>query len=106
MTQYKDFFSLSHEVKLYVPSTQGLSGRIDTAQHAKRVKEVAEKMASLFGGATTTQAQGYYVAGNSSLVVEDIEIVYSGSTTEAWEQASQTLLDYTQEECREWDQER
>lgn len=68
---------LHNFVSVYVPGTFGLSGDLDPATKAKVTSETARRLSSAFGGATATNAQGYYVADNGELVVENVTIVKS-----------------------------
>lgn len=101
----KNIFSLNHQVAVYVPSTQGLDGKVTPAEHKQRVAAVAGKLSELFGGATSYKAQGYYKAKNGKLIIETVEIVLAFSSDTDLEEKSQELLTYTQEQTRAWEQE-
>jgi hypothetical protein len=71
---------LHNFVSVYVPGTNGLPGTKNTLTadgQAQYARETARRLAAKFGGATTTQATGYYVADNGELVEETILIVKS-----------------------------
>lgn len=100
-----DYFSLNHQVAIYVPSTQGLDGKISINEHKARIEQVAGKLSELFGGATSYKAQGYYKAKNGRLIIETVEIVLAYAGDEQLEANSQALFSYTQDKAREWQQE-
>lgn len=68
---------LHNFVSVYVPGTFGLSGALDPKVKAQVTSETARRLSSAFGGATAQNAEGYYVADNGELVVENVTIVKS-----------------------------
>lgn len=68
---------LNKFVAVYVPGTQGLSGKLSATEQSNYARETARKLAGKFGGATTAPAVGYYVADNGELVEESVIIVKS-----------------------------
>ncbi|AYP68203.1 hypothetical protein PQE75_gp071 [Bacillus phage vB_BcoS-136] len=67
-------FTLKEIVKIYVPSTFDVNVKIVNDRY---VREIERKMSSLFGGSTTMETKGSYVASTGVLVQEKINIVYS-----------------------------
>lgn len=67
-------FTLSHKVTVYVPSTMDINKEIDNAEY---VDEVATLLSSLFGGATSSQAIGYWNSQTAGLVKEKTVIVFA-----------------------------
>lgn len=67
-------FTLSHKVTVYVPSTMDINKEIDNAEY---VDEVATLLSSLFGGATSSQAIGYWNSPTAGLVKEKTVIVFA-----------------------------
>lgn len=66
---------LSESVTIYVPTTYGTS---DTAAEWRvnfALKVVQRELAQLFGGFTTTEGTGGYVAENGELVTERVYMV-------------------------------
>ena len=66
---------LDSRVAIYVPSTTETDHPTDNRQ---QVEEVAAKLSAMFGGATATEARGYWVSQSAGLVysnaaAEDIE---------------------------------
>lgn len=72
---------LNNFVAVYVPGTNGLPGtdksELDPTTQKRYACEIARRLASKFGGATSSPAVGYYVADNGVLVEESIIIVKS-----------------------------
>jgi len=75
----KGIFKLSHSIKLYIPSTFDVNGKIDSRQY---VSDTLALFSKWFGGATSYDAKGAWVSGSKGLVVEDITIVVSYATRE------------------------
>lgn len=73
----KDYFTLSHKVAVYVPSTTNVDESIDDSQFKHRINATSRILSQLFGGATASEALGYFVASNGELVTERIAIVYA-----------------------------
>lgn len=48
----------------------------------QQVEEVAAKLSAMFGGATATEARGYWVSQSAGLVGEAVTIVYSNAAAE------------------------
>ena len=66
---------LDSRVAIYVPSTTPTDNR-------QQVEEVAAKLSAMFGGATATEARGYWVSQSAGLVGEAVTIVYSNAAAE------------------------
>lgn len=64
----------SHEVTLYIPSTNGVDSAADTS--AER-EEAARLLADLFGGATSTPARGYWMSETRGLVGENTTLIFA-----------------------------
>lgn len=69
--------SLSHTVKIYVPSTVKGSIPITEEAHEKFVDQALTNFSNWFGGATAVQGKGAWVDDNKKLIKEDVTIVYS-----------------------------
>jgi hypothetical protein len=65
---------LSKKVAIYVPSTINVSEHID---NSKYVEHALFLLSSLFGGATSTNNVGGYVAQNGELITENVTVVYA-----------------------------
>lgn len=64
--------SLNHEVSLFVPSTMDVSQQVDNGQ---QVKEALSFLGNLFGGATSSSAEGAWRSEDDGLVTEQVTIV-------------------------------
>ncbi len=67
-------FKLSSKVTVYVPATSNVSEAIDNTEF---VKSTASLLSSLFGGATSTPALGYWMSNSAGLVAENTTIVFA-----------------------------
>lgn len=66
------------KVEFYVPSTQGLDGKIDDQTFADRVRDISRQFSALFGGATAKGDNvGYFLSETGQLVEEKVTIVSS-----------------------------
>ena len=70
---------LASRVAIYVPSTTATDHATDNRQ---QVEEVAAKLSAMFGGATATEARGYWVSQSAGLAGEAVTIVYSNAAAE------------------------
>ena len=77
--KYQHLFKLNCKIAIYVPSTVNVNCPIDNTEF---VHEVMNRLSDMFGGATSTPAQGAWRAENGELVTEGITIVYSYCTSE------------------------
>lgn len=73
----KGMFKLSSKVEIIVPSTVNVGELIDNTEYVNRV---ATKLSNMFGGATATNSQGFYVSDEGNLIKENSTIVYSYCT--------------------------
>jgi hypothetical protein len=68
---------LDSRVSVYVPSTTDTDKPTDNRE---QVEKVAAKLSAMFGGATATEARGYWCSQSAGLVGEGVTIVYSAAT--------------------------
>lgn len=68
---------LSHSIKVYVPSTV-YNKKTDTSEYVSRFGGL---FSDLFGGATVSDAFGYYRANNGELITESVKLVYAFAET-------------------------
>lgn len=74
----KRYFSLDSKVELYLPTMTATHEPIGEDVHDAMRIRIAQKMSSLFGGATVTRAMGFYEnAILSRTQLEEVEIIYS-----------------------------
>ena len=77
MKQLKFKFDLSCKVCIYVPATINVNEQIDNSEYVERV---IKQLATMFGGATASQAVGGWVCESGEVVLENTTIVYSFCT--------------------------
>ena len=68
--------TLKNKVEIYVPSTYN-GNRPARILQALKVKKIAKALASMFGGATATKAEGYYISDTKGLIKERQMIVFA-----------------------------
>jgi len=98
-------FHLPIEMVVYVPSTQDVDKVISVDEMTARVDEVKKYLAGLFGGYTSSEKLGGYVATNSELVNEQIVQVVAFSTKEAFETNKEKVINKLSEWAKQWGQE-
>lgn len=76
---------LASRVAIYVPSTTDTNHPTDNRQ---QVEEVAAKLSAMFGGATATEARGYWVSQSAGLVGEAVTM---GATVAEVDAAAQRI---------------
>lgn len=80
MKTQKFVFDLNCKFAIYVPTTVEVD-RVDV-EVAERVKKyVMERMATWFGGSTSTPAVGAWVSESGKIVHENVNIVYAYCTS-------------------------
>lgn len=85
-----------------MPSTTDTDHPADNRQ---QVEEVAAKLSAMFGGATATEARGYWVSQSAGLVGEAVTIVYSNAAAEDIENHAAEIVAICQKIKREMEQE-
>jgi len=98
-------FELPFEMAIYVPSTQDVDNVISVDEMTKRVEEVRKYLAETFGGYTSGDVLGGFVASNDELVNEQVTKVTAFSTVEAFEKNKVKLLIQIGKWGQEWGQE-
>lgn len=74
MLQLKNMFKLSSKITVYVPSTIDINKEVDTSKY---VSATAKMLSTFFGGATSTEALGYWVSDTMGLVKEKSTMVFA-----------------------------
>lgn len=69
--------TLSVKHSIIIPSTQGLNAKADTSKITDVKLYVAKALSEQCGGCTVVEAEGYYVADNGELVVENTCEMYT-----------------------------
>lgn len=70
-------FTLSHKVTVYVPATKNDENGAHPINNKKYVDEIAKILSNTFGGATSTDAIGYWVSDKRGLERENTRLVFA-----------------------------
>lgn len=70
----KNCMKLSSKITVYVPATDNVNAEID---NTKQVEATAALLSTLFGGATSTPALGYWMSPAAGLVAEKTTVVFA-----------------------------
>lgn len=68
---------LSRKVTFYVPSTKNVGDKLTKSERRALLTRVESTFSRAFGGATSTQGIGSYVANDGRLIRENITLVTS-----------------------------
>ena len=91
MKKYKNLIPLNHKVTIYIPGTNGVSTEADNSAH---VEATAVLLSNCFGGATSTEAVGYWVSDAEGLVKEHPVLVYAYAKEEDFVKNIDIIIDY------------
>ena len=98
----KACIKLSSKVTVYVPATAG----VDTAtDNTEQVKATAALLSSLFGGATSTPALGYWLSPVAGLVAENTTVVFAYASDSDLQAHVGTVVDHCEQLKRDMQQE-
>ena len=87
--------ALPARVAVYVPGTVNVDG--DGAAAAEMwTRRTAEDFSRLFGGATVTDAAGYWVSDSAGLVREAVRIVYASAPAAVLDEHAAEVLEIVQ----------
>ena len=93
-------------VRVIVPSTQDVSGKISAEEMQARCDQVISCMAATFGGATASAPQhGAFRADSGEIVFEEVQSVTSFCTQALWQEHVVTVRTKVGKLCAEWGQE-
>ena len=98
----KALFSLDHNIKLYIPSTNDVNKAVDNSEQVDKVLTLFSKM---FGGATSYNAVGAWQSDTKGLIKEKVKIVQSYATAEQVEQYIDKVIEYAETLKKEMSQE-
>lgn len=70
----KVMFSLKSKITVYIPATVNINETIDNTEF---VNKAATLLSECFGGATSTEALGYWVPDTAGLVKENTTMVFA-----------------------------
>ena len=87
----QNVFKLSSKVVVYIPSTTDINTEIDNTDH---VNDCASLLSDCFGGATSTQALGYWVSNTAGLVKEKTTMVFAYASESDLNTKIDALIDY------------
>lgn len=100
--KFKNLIPLNHKVAIYVPSTQGVNTE---ANNQKYIEATAQLLSNAFGGATSTEAVGYWVSDSEGLVKEHPVIVYAYAQEQDFIKNIDLIIDYCYKMKQELEQE-
>jgi len=86
----KGLFSLSHNIRLYIPSTINIDKKINTDNY---INEGLKLFGGWFGGCTSYKAIGSWLSKNN-VVIEKITIIESYATSEQVEKNLKNVLEF------------
>lgn len=90
-TLLKQFSSLDQNIKIYIPSTTEGNKPADTQRY---VTQALTLFGSLFGGATSYDAQGSWLSDRHGLIIEHVTIVESYASRSHIRHGIQSVLSY------------
>mmetsp|Transcript_27620 Transcript_27620/g.40780 ORF Transcript_27620/g.40780 Transcript_27620/m.40780 type:complete len:214 (-) Transcript_27620:246-887(-) len=98
--------AMSIPVRVIIPSTEDVSGKISAEAMKARCDQVISFMAKTFGGATASAPQrGAYRADSGTIVFEEVVSVTSFCTPDLWKKNVTNVRAYIRKLCHEWSQE-
>lgn len=95
---------LTNKIAIYVPSTTDGNRPARLAQR-REAKRASKYLCTLFGGATATTAQGYYISPEKGLIEERQRVVYAYCTESDRERTTAGIVAYVKRLCRRMRQE-
>jgi hypothetical protein len=84
-------FRLSSKITVYIPSTTDINKQIDNTMY---VYQCASLLSNYFGGATSTQASGYWVSPSAGLVKENTTMVFAYASENDIQTKIDEVVDY------------
>jgi hypothetical protein len=101
----KKNFDLPFEVAVYVPSTSDANKNISKQDFEKRINEVSEYLANVFGGFSSNEVSGGYVSSEKGLIKEGVHKVTSFASKENLDSNMKKLISQIKKWCKDWSQE-
>jgi hypothetical protein len=101
----KKNFDLPFEVAVYVPSTSDANKNISKQDFEKRINEVREYLANVFGGFSSNEVSGGYVSSEKGLIKEGVHKVTSFASKENLDSNMKKLISQIKKWCKDWSQE-
>ena len=87
----KALFTLSNKVTVYIPATVNINENIDNTKYVERA---ATLLSELFGGATATEAIGFWTSPTAGLVKERTTLVFAYADQEALRAGIDKVVDF------------
>lgn len=96
-----NMFKLSSKVTVYVPSTKNINVSCDTSEW---VDACATLLSNCFGGATSTEALGYWTSPTMGLVKEKSIMVFAYCSDADLQDKIETVIDFCEHMKKELSQ--
>ena len=80
-SRLEKLFTLSHKITVYVPATMNDETGAHPIDNMKYVDQIAEILSTTFGGATSSDAIGYWMSSERGLEKENTRIVFAYAET-------------------------
>lgn len=87
----KNMIKLSSKITVYIPSTTDINKEVDTTKY---IDSCATLLSNCFGGATSTNALGYWTSPTAGLVKERSTMVFAYCTTDDLDAHIETIIDF------------
>ena len=76
-SRLEKLFTLSHKVTVYIPATKNDAAGVQHINNQHFVEKCAKLMSDIFGGATSTDAVGFWTSPERGLERENTRLVFS-----------------------------
>lgn len=90
----KAVFSLKSKITVYIPATVNINETIDNTEF---VNKAATLLSECFGGATSTEALGYWVSDTAGLVKENTTMVFAYAGEDDLKKNLDKVIDFCQD---------
>lgn len=90
----KNMFSLRSKITVYIPATVNINEEIDNTEYVNRA---ATLLSNCFGGATSTEALGYWTSPTAGLVKENTTMVFAYAAESDLKEKLDKVIDFCQE---------
>lgn len=90
----KAMFSLKSKITVYIPATVNINKTIDNTEF---VNKAATLLSECFGGATSTEALGYWVSDTAGLVKENTTMVFAYAGEDDLKKNLDKVIDFCQD---------
>lgn len=90
----KAMLSLKSKITVYIPATVNINETIDNTEF---VNKAATLLSECFGGATSTEALGYWVSDTAGLVKENTTMVFAYAGEDDLKKNLDKVIDFCQD---------